>query len=229
RRRRRRRRRNRRSPSSSPAKNNHPQTPRPTPAPGPASRSSQAIEPRPFPRFTGMDRYPNGGNMNSLFKLCGYGQRAVIALIIFSALGLVAAAQTVAPQSQGRHYGVPGFQGEPINLNVVNADIRDILNYITEQYGVNFVIDKSVKPSPITVNVSDVPWNVALDSILRSQELGVQHHGPRLRDADSQALASEGAIIRAQLDNQLDGSPLYTEFIRLNYARAAGAIGRGSA
>ena len=116
--------------------------------------------------------------MNSLFKLCGHGQRAVIALIIFSALGLVAAAQTVAPQSQGRHYGDPGFQGEPINLNVVNADIRDILNYITEQYGVNFVSDKSVKPSPITVNVSDVPWNVALDSILRSQELGVQVNGP---------------------------------------------------
>ncbi|HYK20867.1 MAG TPA: hypothetical protein VEV42_09040, partial [Pyrinomonadaceae bacterium] len=42
---------------------------------------------------------------------------------------------------QGRQYGQPGFIGEPINLNVVNADIRDILNYITEQYGVNFVID----------------------------------------------------------------------------------------
>jgi len=29
---------------------------------------------------------------------------------------------------QGRQYGQPGFVGEPINLNVVNADIRDILN-----------------------------------------------------------------------------------------------------
>src|ERR1044072_6823031 len=45
---------------------------------------------------------------------------------------------------QGRQYGQPGFIGEPINLDVVNADIRDILNYITEQYGVNFVIDASV-------------------------------------------------------------------------------------
>src|SRR4030095_9879117 len=35
---------------------------------------------------------------------------------------------------QGKQYGQPGFVGEPINLNVVNADIRDILNYITEQY-----------------------------------------------------------------------------------------------
>ena len=63
---------------------------------------------------------------------------------------------------QGRQYGQPGFVGEPINLNVVNADVRDILNYVTEQYGVNFVIDKSVKQVPVTVNVSEVPWNSAL-------------------------------------------------------------------
>jgi len=42
-------------------------------------------------------------------------------------------AQTPAPAplvQEGRNYGQPGFVGEPINLNVVNADIRDILNYI---------------------------------------------------------------------------------------------------
>src|SRR5919107_1468318 len=70
-----------------------------------------------------------------------------------------------APQtSQGSQYGQAGFVGEPINLNVVNADIRDILNYITEQYGVNFVVDASVKGVPVTINVTDVPWNFALDS-----------------------------------------------------------------
>src|SRR6185503_410999 len=57
---------------------------------------------------------------------------------------VAAPASSQATQSQqGRQYGQPGFVGEPINLNVVNADIRDILNYITEQYGVNFVIDSS--------------------------------------------------------------------------------------
>src|SRR5258705_13878260 len=45
--------------------------------------------------------------------------------------------------SQGRQYGQGGFVGEPINLNVVHADVRDILNYVTEQYGINFVIDSS--------------------------------------------------------------------------------------
>src|SRR4029434_8251031 len=90
-------------------------------------------------------------------------------------------------------------------------------------------IDKSVKAVPVTVNVNQVPWNVALDSVMRSQELGIQVNGTILRVADSKALATEGEIIRLQTDNRLDGSPLYTEFIRLNYARASGAIGRGSA
>lgn len=162
--------------------------------------------------------------MNSLHKLSGYGRKAVIALMIISTLSLAIAAQTVAPQSQGRLYGDPGFRGEPINLNVVNADVRDILNYITEQYGINFVIDKSVGAIPVTVNVSEVPWNVALDSVLRSQGLGVQVNGTILRIADAKILATEGEVQRQQRDNQLDSSPLYTEFIRLNFARATGTL-----
>lgn len=162
--------------------------------------------------------------MNSLHKLSVYGKKALIVMMIFSTLNLAVLAQKSDPSQQGRMYGDPGFRGEPINLNVVNADIRDILNYITEQYGINFVIDKSVKDVPVTVNVSEVPWNVALDSILRSQELGIQVNGTILRVADSKALASEGEIIRSQRDTQLDASPLYTEFIRLNYARASGTL-----
>ncbi len=166
--------------------------------------------------------------MNSLQITRGHVHKTLIALLITGLVAIATAAQTVQPQQQGRFYGDPGFRGEPINLNVVNADIRDILNYITEQYGINFVIDKSVKSVPVTVNVSDVPWNVALDSILRSQELGIQVNGTILRVADSKALATEGELIRAQMDNQLDGSPLLTEFIRLNYARASGSIARGA-
>lgn len=166
--------------------------------------------------------------MNSLQITRGHVQKALIALMITGLCALATAAQKVEPQQQGRLYGDPGFRGEPINLNVVNADIRDILNYITEQYGINFVIDKSVKSVPVTVNVSEVPWNVALDSVLRSQELGIQVNGTILRVADAKALATEGELFRAQMDNQLDGSPLYTEFIRLNYARAAGSISRGA-
>ena len=162
--------------------------------------------------------------MDSLKNLSGLVKYAIFALLVISSLALISAAQTVAPQQQGRMYGDPGFVGEPINLNVVNADIRDILNYITEQYGINFVIDKSVKAVPVTVNVSNVPWNVALDSVLRSQGLGVQINGTILRVAEQQTLADEQSIAQKIRDSQLDVSPLYTEFIRLNYARASGTL-----
>ncbi len=162
--------------------------------------------------------------MNSLHKLSVYCKMSVFALMIVSCLTLAASAQTVQPQQQGKMYGDPGFRGEPIDLNVVNSDIREILSYITEQYGINFVIDKSVDKVPVTVNVRDVPWNVALDSILQAQELGVQANGSILRVASAKTLAAEGEIRRQRAENQLDTSPLYTEFIRLNYAFGNGSL-----
>jgi type IV pilus assembly protein PilQ len=135
------------------------------------------------------------------------------------------------PPTQGQQYGTPGFVGEPISLNVVNADIRDILNYITEQYGVNFVVDSSVRGVPVTINVTDVPWNFALDSLLKANRLGVEANGNILRIATLQVLKSESQIraeeeaARATLrEAQLTNAPLVTEFIRLNYARASGTL-----
>ncbi len=151
---------------------------------------------------------------------------AAIALVTCFALSI--SAQRTDQQSQGRMYGDPGFVGEVIDLNVVNADVREILNYITDQYGINFVLDKSVKETPVTVKVKDVPWNVALDSILQAQELGVQVNGNILRVAAATVLASEGALIRERQNNQIDTSPLVTELIRLNYATAAGSQGPGT-
>src|SRR6266446_5411010 len=130
--------------------------------------------------------------------------------------------------NQGRQYGQGGFVGEPINLNVVNADIRDILNYITEQYGINFVIDSSVGAVPVTVNVQDVPWNYALDAILRANKLGVDVNGNILRISTSETLAKESETQRVIKDSQLSNAPLVTEFIRLNYARASGTLAQAA-
>lgn len=160
--------------------------------------------------------------MNFLIKLRSAALLALLAMIVVGSLSTAATAQTTAPLQQGRMYGEPGFRGEPINLNVVNADIREILSYITDQYGINFVIDRSVKEVPVTVKVTDVPWNIALDSILQAQELGVQVNGNILRIADNKILAGEGELYRERQNNQLDTSPLLTELIKLNYASTSG-------
>ena len=139
--------------------------------------------------------------------------------------GVSPAKDNMAAQSdQGRRYGQSGFVGEPINLNVVNADVRDILNYITEQYGINFVIDSSVGAVPVTVNVQDVPWNLALEMILRSNKLGAQVNGNILRIATNESLAREAETEKVINDAKLENTQLVTEFIRLNYSRATGTL-----
>ena len=158
--------------------------------------------------------------MNFLRNTSVVCRRAVFAFVIISSLAFAALAQGKSAQEGCKTYGCPGFVGEPINLKVVNADIRDILNYITEQYGINFVIDKNVGSVPVTVNVNEVPWNMALDSILQSQGLGVQINGPILRIAPAKILAEEQEVDEKLKEGRLNAAPLYTEFIRLNYACA---------
>lgn len=141
----------------------------------------------------------------------------------------MSASQGAGQQSaQGQQYGQYGFVGEPINLNVVNADIRDILNYITEQYGVNFIIDSSVGAVPVTVNVTEVPWNIALNSILRANRLGIEVSGNILRVATLKVLAEEAEAQGSIEEARLNAAPLVTEFIRLNYARAVGTLAQAA-
>lgn len=163
-----------------------------------------------------------------LMKMSNFGKKAVIAAGLVVLIALPVLAQKTGPQNaQGKRYGEPGFVGESINLNVVKTDVRDLLNYITDQYGVNFVIDRSVKDVPVTVNVSEEPWNLVLDSVLAANGLGVQIKGSILRVADIDILAKEAEINAQVRDSQMALAPLYTEFLRLNYACAGKCASSG--
>ncbi len=166
--------------------------------------------------------------MSFLMKINNFGKKAALVAGLAALLILPVLAQRTGPQKdQGKRYGEPGFVGESINLNVVKTDVRDLLNYITDQYGVNFVIDRSVKDVPVTVNVTDEPWNLVLDSVLAANGLGVQVKGSILRVADIEVLAKESAIVALANESQLNVAPLYTEFVRLNYACAGACKGGG--
>lgn len=142
---------------------------------------------------------------------------------------VTAPSQNTAQQAQqGRQYGQPGFVGEPVSISVVDADIREILNYITDQYGINFVVDSSVPKVPVTINVTDVPWNQALDAILRANRLGIDVSGSILRVATIQVLAAETATQEKIKEAQLNNAPLLTEIIPLNYARAVGTLAQAA-
>ena len=103
-----------------------------------------------------------------------------------------------------------GFVGEPVSLNVINADIRDILSYITKQYGYDFVVDASVGRKVTSVNFDNIPWNVALNNILEPEDL-VMECGDRVFHINLQLKKNV-----ATPENELEASPLYTIFIKLN-------------
>ena len=135
------------------------------------------------------------------------------------------------PVFNANEYRREGFTGEPIKLDLKSVDIREVLRFIADTYKVNFVVDKSVSDSvPVTVSVEEVPWNQALDALLKSNRLGIQVEGNILRVMAQSAIAEEDDVRRKQRDSQLQAAPLVTELIRLNYARAfmGGDAGGGS-
>jgi type IV pilus assembly protein PilQ len=102
-----------------------------------------------------------------------------------------------------------GFVGASLNLNVVNADISDILNYITKEYGYDFVLDASVGRKVTTVNFDGIPWNVALNNILEPEDL--------MLECGEKSLLIKPQIKKevAASEEDADASPLYTIFIKL--------------
>lgn len=149
--------------------------------------------------------------------------------------------EVAAPQTKSFNagdYARPDFVGEPINLDLRSTqgktvDIRDFLRFISDTYKVNFVIDQSVKDTPITVTLQNVPWNQAMEALLRANRLGVKVEGSILRVMSQETIALEDRIRQDQIKARQDATPLMTEMVRLNYARAltgaaAGSSGGGS-
>ena len=64
----------------------------------------------------------------------------------------------------------PKYTGFPINLNLKDADVRTVLHLIAEETRLNILIDDDVKGT-IDVRMVNVPWDQALDIIVKSQDL----------------------------------------------------------
>ena len=72
------------------------------------------------------------------------------------------------------------FTGEPISLDLKDADIRDVLLTFSWLARLNMVIDPEVKGS-VTVRLENVPWDQALDVILKVNGLGYVLEGNIVR------------------------------------------------
>jgi type IV pilus assembly protein PilQ len=116
--------------------------------------------------------------------------------------------------------GRPGKQytGHPISLDFQGADLRAVLRTFAEISGLNVVIDPAVQGS-VDVALRDVPWDQALDIILRANKLGYMVDGTIVRIAPLNVLASEEKERSDLAKAQADAGQVTTLTRQLSYAK----------
>jgi type IV pilus assembly protein PilQ len=91
------------------------------------------------------------------------------------------------------------YTGEPISVNLKDVDLKDFFRLIHEISGLNVVLDPMVHGT-LTIVLDDVPWDQALDIVLKNNELSRQLDGNVLRIATVDTLKKEAEGRRAQVD-----------------------------
>jgi type IV pilus assembly protein PilQ len=111
------------------------------------------------------------------------------------------------------------YAGKKISLNLVDTDVKQIFRLFHEISGLNFVLDPAVE-GKVTIVLDNVPWDQALDIILKNNGLDKQFENNVIRIAPTQKLASEAAQ-RKQLKEakDLEVEPI-TITRTLSYAKA---------
>jgi type IV pilus assembly protein PilQ len=84
----------------------------------------------------------------------------------------------------------PKYTGEPISVNLKDVDLKDFFRLIHEISGLNVVLDPNVKGN-LTIVLDDVPWDQALDIVLKNNDLDRQLEGNVLRIATLETLKVE--------------------------------------
>lgn len=116
--------------------------------------------------------------------------------------------------------GEKQYTGEPITLNLKDADVKDTLQKFSELTGLNIVLDPEVRGT-VTVSLTDIPWDQALELILKINGLGYVLEGNVMRIASTAKLASEEASKQALSKAQEANRPVKTVIQKLSYARGA--------
>jgi type IV pilus assembly protein PilQ len=91
------------------------------------------------------------------------------------------------------------YTGEPISVNLKDVDLKDFFRLIHEISGLNVVLDPTVHGN-LTIVLDDVPWDQALDIVLKNNDLSRQLDGNVLRIATVETLRHEAEGRRAQID-----------------------------
>jgi type IV pilus assembly protein PilQ len=129
------------------------------------------------------------------------------------------AAEQKAQAGQAPVVAGPHYTGEPISVNLKDVDLKDFFRLIHEISGLNVVLDPNVHGS-LTVVLDDVPWDQALDIVLKNNELARELEGNVLRIATVDTLKHEADGRRAQIEAEALAVEKVSVTRFLSYAKA---------
>jgi type IV pilus assembly protein PilQ len=113
----------------------------------------------------------------------------------------------------------PKYTGEPISVNLKDVDLKDFFRLIHEISGLNVVLDPTVHGT-LTVVLDDVPWDQALDIVLKNNDLARELEGNVLRIATVDTLKHEADARRAQIESEALAVEKVSVTRFLSYAKA---------
>ena len=130
----------------------------------------------------------------------------------------------ISAQEQQRRDEVNQYQGETLSLNFQDIEVRKVLNLIADFTNLNLVASDTVGGN-ITLRLQNVPWDQALDLVLRTKGLDKRQVGNVLLVAPAEEIAAREQL---ELENQKAAeelAPLRTEFIQVQYSKASDIAG----
>jgi type IV pilus assembly protein PilQ len=124
-----------------------------------------------------------------------------------------------AASTQASVYDTANYNGRKVDFNVKDIDIKNLLGAIAEISKKNIIVADDVKGS-VTIKLRNVPWDQALDIILKSKGLGREDIGNIIRVAPIETLRAEQKSAAEAFRNRQAAEPLKVRLIPVNYARA---------
>ncbi len=133
------------------------------------------------------------------------------------------AAEQKAQAGQQPASAGPKYTGEPISVNLKDVDLKDFFRLIHEISGLNVVLDPNVHGT-LTVVLDDVPWDQALDIVLKNNDLARELEGNVLRVATVETLKHEADARRAQIESEALAVEKVSVTRFLSYAKAKDVV-----
>ena len=113
-----------------------------------------------------------------------------------------------------------GFTGQKVSLNFQSIDIRAVLAILADSSGKNLVVSDSVNGN-ITLRLQDVPWDQALDIIMKTKGLASRQVGNVLMVGTATEISNQETAEAAAQQSLSQVETLESAFIQVNYAKAA--------